>query len=82
MRKLEIVEIENSFLNFFTPAMIIATGFFLYNLFVYPLLILQWLSYEDNPNFGIDFFDLWNLIIPNICSYAKSKCSRYPYGKY
>ncbi|MFX0085394.1 MAG: type II CAAX prenyl endopeptidase Rce1 family protein [Candidatus Hodarchaeota archaeon] len=66
MRKFEIVEIENSYLNFFTPAVIIATGYFLYNLFIYPLLILQWLSYEDNPNFSIDFFDLWNLIIPNV----------------
>lgn len=66
MQKIEISEIENSYLNFFTPAMVIATGYFLYNVFIYPLLILQWLSYEDNPNFGIDFFDLWNLIIPNI----------------
>ncbi len=66
MRKFEIVEIEKSYLNFFTPAVIIAIGYFLYNLFIYPLLILQWLSYEDNPRFSIDFFDLWNLIIPNV----------------
>jgi hypothetical protein len=68
MRKFEIVEIENSYLNFFTPAVIIATGYFLYNLFIYPLLILQWLSYEDSPSFSVDFFDLWNLIIPNVSS--------------
>ena len=64
MRKLEIVEIENSYLNFFTPAVIIATGYFLYNLFVYPLVIIQWLSYENKIN--ISMIDFYTLIIPNI----------------
>lgn len=64
MRKLEIIEIENSYLNFFTPTVIIATGYFLYNLFVYPLVIIQWLSYENRIDpFMIDFY---TLMIPNI----------------
>jgi len=64
LRKLEIVEIENSYLNFFTPAVIIATGYFLYNLFVYPLVIIQWLSYENKID--ISMIDFYTLIIPNI----------------
>ncbi len=64
MRKFEIVEIENSFLNFFTPAVIIATGYFLYNLFIYPLLVLQWLSYENKID--LSMIDFYTLFIPNI----------------
>ncbi len=64
MRKIEIIEIENSYLNFFTPTVIIAIGYFLYSLIVYPLVIIQWLSYENK----IDptMIDLYTLMIPNI----------------
>ncbi|MHA2246970.1 MAG: CPBP family glutamic-type intramembrane protease [Candidatus Hodarchaeales archaeon] len=41
MKKIEIVEIENSYLNFFTPAIMIAAGFFLWNLLMWPLSILN-----------------------------------------
>ena len=40
MPKLEIVEIENSYLNFFTPAIIVAAGYFLFNLIAWPLLFV------------------------------------------
>lgn len=42
MRKLIIVEIENSYLNFFTPAVCIAAGLFLYSLISWPLSLLNW----------------------------------------
>ncbi|MHA2246972.1 MAG: CPBP family glutamic-type intramembrane protease [Candidatus Hodarchaeales archaeon] len=41
MRKIEIVEIENNLLNFFTPAVITAAGFFLWNLFAWPLHLIE-----------------------------------------
>ncbi|MFX1254327.1 MAG: type II CAAX prenyl endopeptidase Rce1 family protein [Promethearchaeota archaeon] len=40
MRKIEIAEIENSYLNFFTPAIIVAAGYFLFNLIAWPLLFV------------------------------------------
>lgn len=46
MRKFSIVEIENSYLNFFTPAVLIAAGLFLFELFNWPLIFLQWVIYE------------------------------------
>ncbi|MFX0086915.1 MAG: hypothetical protein ACFFAU_14735, partial [Candidatus Hodarchaeota archaeon] len=64
MRKIEIVEIENSYLNFFTPTVIIAIGYFLYNLIIYPLVIIQWLSYENRID--LTMIDLYTLMIPNI----------------
>ena len=48
MRKITIVEIENSFLNLFTPAVIVAIGYFLFNLFAWPLLFFEWLIEGNN----------------------------------
>ncbi|MHA2296883.1 MAG: CPBP family glutamic-type intramembrane protease [Candidatus Hodarchaeales archaeon] len=45
MRKLTIIEIENSYLNFFTPAVITAVGYFLYYIIMLPLSILPWLIF-------------------------------------
>lgn len=59
MRKLEIIEIENSYLNFFTPAVIVAVGYFLWNLIIWPLTIFH------HYNFGginIDS-DIFNAIL-------------------
>ncbi len=66
MRRLQIVEIENSYLNFFTPAVIIAAGFFLFDLILWPLRILQWLTYE--LEIPLDY-DLYSLLIPNISAF-------------
>lgn len=44
MRKVHIAEIENSYLNFFTPAVIVAVGFFLLNLFDFPIALLHWFN--------------------------------------
>ncbi len=41
MRKIEIVEIENSYLNFFTPAVLVAVGYFLFNLIAWPFFFYQ-----------------------------------------
>ena len=41
MRRLNIVEIENSFLNFFTPAVIIAAAQFLYNILAWTLVLIS-----------------------------------------
>ncbi|MHA2226751.1 MAG: CPBP family glutamic-type intramembrane protease [Candidatus Hodarchaeales archaeon] len=46
MKKFNIAEIENSFLNFFTPAVIIAVGYFLFNLIVWPLVFLEWVIFQ------------------------------------
>ncbi|MFX0205199.1 MAG: type II CAAX prenyl endopeptidase Rce1 family protein [Candidatus Hodarchaeota archaeon] len=44
MRKFHIAEIENSYLNFFTPAVIVAIGFFLINLFDFPITLFHWFN--------------------------------------
>ncbi|MFX1283208.1 MAG: type II CAAX prenyl endopeptidase Rce1 family protein [Promethearchaeota archaeon] len=63
MRKLNIVEIENSYLNFFTPAVIVAVGYFLVNLIGWPMLFLQWVIISSK----IDLDQiLLNLLISNI----------------
>ncbi|MFX1283170.1 MAG: CPBP family intramembrane glutamic endopeptidase [Promethearchaeota archaeon] len=67
MRKFNIVEIENSYLNFFTPAMIIAAGIFLLYLFNWPLSFLQWMIYESNANINLD---IMSAIIANITGIA------------
>ncbi|MHA2307277.1 MAG: hypothetical protein ACXACU_18005 [Candidatus Hodarchaeales archaeon] len=51
-------------MNFFTPTVIIATGHFLYNLFIYPLVIIQWLSYENKID--LSMIDIYTIMIPNI----------------
>ena len=50
MRKIEIIEIENSFLNFFTPAVLVPASYFLFNLIGWPSLFLRYLIAQS----GID----------------------------
>ena len=57
MKKINIVEIENSYLNLFTPAVIVAIGYFLFNLLAWPLLFLEWLIKETILGFTIPIFD-------------------------
>ncbi|MFX0207703.1 MAG: type II CAAX prenyl endopeptidase Rce1 family protein [Candidatus Hodarchaeota archaeon] len=75
MPKLEIVEIENSFLNFFTPAMIIAASLFLqYIMNRSPLLFIDWFVQEARI-IGIDFrvidaiFSIWTGILIGVITY-------------
>jgi hypothetical protein len=42
MRKIEIIEIENSFINFFTPAVLVPASYFLFNLIGWPWLFLRY----------------------------------------
>ncbi len=58
MRKLSIVEIENSYLNFFTPAVIVAVGYFLFNLIGWPMLFLQWLMAQSGMEVNPTILDL------------------------
>jgi membrane protease YdiL (CAAX protease family) len=46
MKKVTVVEIENSLLNFFTPAVIVPITYFLFNLVAWALLFLNWLIME------------------------------------
>jgi len=54
VKKFNIVEIENSYLNFFTPAVIIATGIFLSNLFSWPASFLYWIIDISDMNVNLD----------------------------
>ncbi|MFX1514755.1 MAG: type II CAAX prenyl endopeptidase Rce1 family protein [Promethearchaeota archaeon] len=57
MRKLMIVEIENSYLNLFTPAVIVAAGYFLFNLMFWLILLIALLLIDvENP------FRIWSFI--------------------
>ena len=57
MRKLMIVEIENSYLNLFTPAVIVAAGYFLFNLMFWLILLIALLIIDvENP------FRIWSFI--------------------
>ncbi|MFX0183800.1 MAG: type II CAAX prenyl endopeptidase Rce1 family protein [Candidatus Hodarchaeota archaeon] len=58
MRKITIVEIENSFLNLFTPAVIIAAGYFLFNLIGWPVLFIEWTLEELDVRINVELFDL------------------------
>ncbi|MFW9854387.1 MAG: hypothetical protein ACFFFG_04975 [Candidatus Thorarchaeota archaeon] len=66
MRKIEIVEIENSFLNFFTPAIIIASGYFLINLISWPLSLLPWAANQANIRFDFNLLFLISPIVAGI----------------
>lgn len=48
MRKIEIIEIENSYLNFFTPAVLVPVSYFLFNLLGWPGLVAQRLVWESS----------------------------------
>ncbi|MFX0183333.1 MAG: type II CAAX prenyl endopeptidase Rce1 family protein [Candidatus Hodarchaeota archaeon] len=65
MRKIQIAEIENSFLNFFTPAVIVAIGFFLLNLFDFPIMLLQLIN--SNLDINLDP-NLLNVAFANIAT--------------
>ena len=58
MPKLEIVEIENSYLNFFTPAMIIAVGLFLEHIFFKTFFLFFFTWFLQFFRIGIDIFVL------------------------
>ncbi|MFX0204961.1 MAG: type II CAAX prenyl endopeptidase Rce1 family protein [Candidatus Hodarchaeota archaeon] len=62
MRKIEIIEIENSFLNFFTPAVLVAISYFFFNIIGwYSLFFLHLLEINS---FKIDL-NLAKLLIYN-----------------
>ena len=63
MRKFSIVEIEDSYLNFFTPAVLIAAGLFLQYFFSWPLSFINLLIYESDRTINLD---LLGAIIANI----------------
>ena len=65
MRRLNIVEIENSFLNFFTPAVIIAASQFLYNILAWTLVLISSDLFVDD--FTIVIFGSIALILSIIC---------------
>lgn len=58
MRKLIIFEIENSYLNFFTPAVCIAAGLFLYGLISWPLSLLNWVFHIFKINIDLKLLPL------------------------
>lgn len=66
MRKLIIVEIENSYLNFFTPAVCIAAGLFLYSLISWPLSLLNWVFHVFKINIDLK---LVPLILQNLSGF-------------
>lgn len=67
MRKISISEIEDSYLNFFTPSVLIAAGIFLINLFNWPLSFLRWIMYESNVDVNLG---VMSAIIANITGFA------------
>ncbi|MFX0182857.1 MAG: type II CAAX prenyl endopeptidase Rce1 family protein [Candidatus Hodarchaeota archaeon] len=64
MRKIEIVEIENSFLNFFTPAVLVAISYFFFNLIGWPSIYILHLL-ENNPSIITIDLNLVKLLIYN-----------------
>ncbi|MHA1966536.1 MAG: CPBP family glutamic-type intramembrane protease [Candidatus Hodarchaeales archaeon] len=65
MRNFEIVEIENSFLNFFTPAVLVAISYFLLNLIGWPSFLLR----DIISRFGVSemVLNLLYLLISILC---------------
>ncbi|MHA2073833.1 MAG: CPBP family glutamic-type intramembrane protease [Candidatus Hodarchaeales archaeon] len=62
LRKLEIVEIEDSYLNFFTPAIVVVIGYFLFNLIFWPFLIVDGFILENEVTISA----FLNRIIPDL----------------
>jgi hypothetical protein len=54
MRKIEIIEIENSFLNFFTPAVLIPISYWLLNLIGWPSLYLRHLIVQSGTEIDLN----------------------------
>ena len=54
MRKIEIIEIENSFLNFFTPAVLVPVSYFLFNLIAWPSLFLRYLITQSGTDIDLN----------------------------
>ena len=67
MRKIEIVEIENSFLNFFTPAVLVPVSYFLFNLIGWPSLFFRYLitqsGIETDLNLVHSFFSVVFMVL-------------------
>ena len=59
------MEIENSYLNFFTPAVMVAVGYFLFNLIAWPFFFYQWENLIPNAQ-ADDAFLLLQYILPNV----------------
>ncbi|MHA1968212.1 MAG: hypothetical protein ACW964_10465, partial [Candidatus Hodarchaeales archaeon] len=62
LRKLEIVEIEDSYFNFFTPAIVVVIGYFLFNLIFWPYLIVDGFILENEVTISA----FLNRIIPDL----------------
>ncbi len=58
MRKLKIIEIENSFLNFFTPAVIVAAAYFFFNFIMWPIVYLEITIMDLDPEINYEMLDL------------------------
>jgi len=67
MRKFSIVEIEDSYLNFFTPAVLIAAGIFLQYLFSWPLSFLNIIFAESDVTIDLN---VMSAIIANVTGIA------------
>ena len=63
MRKIEIIEIENSFLNFFTPAVLVPASYFLLNLIGWPSLFLQYLITQSDIEIDLNMVHSVILVI-------------------
>ena len=67
MRKIEIIEIENSFLNFFTPAVLVPVSYFLFNLIGWPSLFFRYLisqsGIETDLNLVHSFFSVVFMVL-------------------
>jgi hypothetical protein len=63
VKKFSIVEIEDSYLNFFTPAVLVAAGLFLQYFFTWPLSFINILIYESDRTINLD---LLGAIIANV----------------
>ncbi|MFX1515925.1 MAG: type II CAAX prenyl endopeptidase Rce1 family protein [Promethearchaeota archaeon] len=64
MKKIKIVEIENSFLNFFTPAVLVAISYFFFNLIGWPSIYIMHLLETNSSTISIDL-NLVKLLIYN-----------------
>ena len=74
MKKIEIVEIENSFLNFFTPAVLVAISYFFFNLIGWPSLFLKDVIIQSNLKIDLN---LVHLIVSNIFLATTCICLYY-----
>lgn len=69
MKKIEIIELENSFLQFFTPAIMIAIGYFLLNLFRFLSFILFIDFYLNSDLPVLIFINMISMLIISLLIY-------------